>query len=179
MLGVAVLLLVSATAQVDDARALVCLTLTKLRLNDDSADVDKFMDSCQFSKPDVKNKLLTEMLLHCYGQIANSTVHTIIQNMDTFQLSDELRELVPLPSKPYATEDDLDVSAEQRAQFTVIVEEARKIQQEMEYEAVQSSWYSGRVGVLYMLGVFACFAFGVVKLFKSLGTNAKKAKKSR
>lgn len=179
MLGVALLLLGAATAQVDDSRALVCLTLTKLRLNEDQEQVDKFMESCPFARTDVHNKVLTEMLLTCYVQISNATVQAISSTLDTFQLSEELRALVPLPSAPYQTEEELDVVAERRAQFTLVVERARHIQQEMEYNAIQGSWYSGKTGLLYTLGVFALFALGLIKLFRSLGKNAKKPKKTR
>ena len=179
MLGVALLLLGSATAQVDDSRALVCLTLTKLRLNEDQEQVDKFMDSCPFARPDVHNKVLTDMLLTCYEHITNATVQAVAAQLESFQLSEDLRALVPLPSAPFQSEEELDVPAERRVQFSLVVERARKIQQEMEYNAIQDSWYSGKTGLLYTLGVFALFALGLIKLFRSLGKNAKRAKKTR
>lgn len=181
MLAFVVLTLAAAAEpeQIDDNKALVCLTLMKVRMTEDQEVISAFVDQHEFPREDIRNKLISEMLLYCYDHATNETVTALSAEMDTFQLNDDLRKLVPMPSAPFQSASQLEVRPERKLRFSNIVERAKTIQQLMEYLGLQDTWYSGKMGMIYLLAVFAVFAYGMFRLFKGLTPNAKKGKKSK
>ena len=173
------LVVAADTEVVDDTKALICLTLTKVRMSEDQSQVSAFIDSCALPTDEVHSKVLTDMLLHCYDHVTEAAANSLAEEMDTFQLNDTLRELVPLPIKQFTKPEELLVGTNRKLKFSGIVDRAKYIQQVMEYTAVQEMWYSGKTGLFYMLGVFALFGLGMVKLFRGLSTTAKKGKKTK
>ena len=106
---------------VDANKAALCLALAKLQLAQSSDFVTSSLQSKDLTYNDVFSKLLTDMTLTCYLSIDSEDFLEALQPDNAQALHPKMKELVPLPSSPYRTPEDITVSLPQQRLFVSLV----------------------------------------------------------
>lgn len=107
-------------------KAALCLALAKLRL----AQAGDYVDSCLQSRAITYNEvfahLVTELTLTCYSSIEPEDFLEALEPDNALALRPRMQELVPLPSNPLASSEDIDVPRAHQELFVSLVSRVKE-----------------------------------------------------
>lgn len=145
------------------------------------------------NKEAATSKISADMFSSCYNKISDDTVHSVFNNLTfiEFEWSEDLNKLAKLDYSKYRSLNDLNLTPEQQMLFYKLEKAKNEFivtNRERQEKAAKSLppifgidiWnVSASTKILYLLVVFALFAFGIVYLLGKVQKKKEEKKKKK